>query len=43
MGPIEFIQKELLKDRTNTGIKAGDNVNISYKIIEGDKEKNSKF
>ncbi len=43
MGPIEFIQKELLKDRTNTGIKAGDNVNISYKIIEGDKERIQNF
>ncbi len=43
MGPIQFIQSELLKDRRNHNIKAGDNVNISYKIIEGDKERIQNF
>lgn len=43
MGPIQFIQSQLLKDRSNNDIKAGDNVNISYKIIEGDKERIQNF
>ncbi len=43
MDPIQYIQQQLLKDRTNTDVKPGDNVNISYKIIEGDKERIQNF
>lgn len=43
MDAIKYIQEQLLKDRTNTGVKPGDNVNISYKIIEGDKERIQNF
>ena len=39
MDPIQYIQQQLLKDRTSTGVKPGDNVSVSYKIIEGDKER----
>jgi large subunit ribosomal protein L19 len=43
MDPIQFVQAELLKDRNPKDIKPGDNVNISYKIIEGDKERIQNF
>ena len=43
MDAIKYIQEQLLKDRNNTGVKPGDNVNISYKIIEGDKERIQNF
>ncbi|MEP7269779.1 MAG: 50S ribosomal protein L19 [Saprospiraceae bacterium] len=43
MGPIEFVQSQMLIDRNNHDIKAGDNVNVSYKIIEGDKERIQNF
>ncbi len=43
MNPIQFVQEQLLKDRSSEAVKPGDNVNISYKIIEGDKERIQNF
>lgn len=43
MNPIQFVQEQLLKDRSSETVKPGDNVNISYKIIEGDKERIQNF
>jgi large subunit ribosomal protein L19 len=43
MNPIQFVQEQLLKERPNSGVKPGDHVNISYKIIEGDKERIQNF
>jgi large subunit ribosomal protein L19 len=43
MDPIQYIQQQLLKDRSDVEVKPGDNVNISYKIIEGDKERIQNF
>lgn len=43
MNPIQFVQDQLLKERPNSGVKPGDHVNISYKIIEGDKERIQNF
>lgn len=43
MNPIQFVQDQLLKERPDTGVKPGDHVNISYKIIEGDKERIQNF
>ena len=43
MDAIQYIQQQLLKDRTQIDVKPGDNVNVSYKIIEGDKERIQNF
>lgn len=43
MNAIQFVQEKLLKDRSSEAVKPGDNVNISYKIIEGDKERIQNF
>ena len=43
MNPIQFVQEQLLKDRSSEAVKPGDNVNISYKIIVGDKERIQNF
>lgn len=43
MNTIQFVQEQLLKDRSSETVKPGDNVNISYKIIEGDKERIQNF
>ncbi|MEO5581365.1 MAG: 50S ribosomal protein L19, partial [Saprospiraceae bacterium] len=43
MDPIQYIQQQLLTDRSSVEVKPGDNVNISYKIIEGDKERIQNF
>ncbi|MBK6392837.1 MAG: 50S ribosomal protein L19 [Saprospiraceae bacterium] len=40
---MQYIQQQLLKDRTQIDVKPGDNVNVSYKIIEGDKERIQNF
>lgn len=43
MDAIQYIQQQLLQDRTQIDVKPGDNVNVSYKIIEGDKERIQNF
>ncbi len=43
MDAIQYIQQQLLKDRTQIDVKPGDNVNVSYKIIEGDRERIQNF
>lgn len=43
MDPIQYIQQQLLTIRSTVEVKPGDNVNISYKIIEGDKERIQNF
>ena len=43
MDAIQYIQQQLLKDRTQIDVKPGDNVNVSYKIIEVDKERIQNF
>jgi large subunit ribosomal protein L19 len=43
MSRILEIQKELLSERNLPDFKAGDNITVHYKIVEGDKERIQQF
>lgn len=39
MDAIKFVQEQLAKEITFPSFRPGDNLSVSYKIIEGDKER----
>ncbi len=39
MDAIKFVQEQMSKEQTYPSFRAGDNVAVSYKIIEGSKER----
>ncbi len=39
MDAIKFVQQNMSKELTYPAFRAGDNVNVSYKIVEGSKER----
>ena len=39
MDPIKYVQDQLIKKNDLPDFRPGDNVSVSYKIIEGDKER----
>jgi large subunit ribosomal protein L19 len=43
MSRISEIQKELISSRNFPNFKAGDNITVHYKIVEGDKERIQQF
>ncbi len=43
MNPVAFIQEQLSVKKENPSFKAGDNVTVNYKIIEGAKERIQSF
>ena len=43
MDPIKYVQDQLIKKNDLPAFKPGDNVSVSYKIIEGDKERTQIF
>jgi large subunit ribosomal protein L19 len=40
---VKFIQEQLNQTKTHPNFKAGDNVTVNYKIIEGSKERIQSF
>ncbi len=43
MDPIKYVQDQLIKKNDLPDFRPGDNVSVSYKIIEGDKERTQIF
>jgi large subunit ribosomal protein L19 len=43
MDPIKYVQDQLIKKNELPDFRPGDNVSVSYKIIEGDKERTQIF
>ncbi len=43
MDPIKFVHSQLSEEKKFPKITPGDNVNVNYKIIEGDKERIQTF
>ncbi len=43
MDPIKYVQDQLIKNNELPDFRPGDNVSVSYKIIEGDKERTQIF
>jgi large subunit ribosomal protein L19 len=43
MNAIQFVQEQLTQKPTLPNFKAGDNVTVNYKIIEGNKERIQSF
>lgn len=43
MDPIKYVQDQLIKKNDVPDFKPGDNVSVSYKIIEGSKERTQVF
>ena len=39
MDAIKYVQNELANDATRPDFKAGDNISVSYRIVEGAKER----
>ncbi len=43
MNAINFVHEQLTKKATHPNFKAGDNVTVNYKIVEGNKERIQSF
>jgi large subunit ribosomal protein L19 len=43
MNAIEFVHEQLTKKPTLPAFKAGDNITVNYKIVEGNKERIQSF
>lgn len=43
MNAVQFVHEQLTKKSTLPGFKAGDNITVNYKIIEGNKERIQSF
>ncbi|TVR76136.1 MAG: 50S ribosomal protein L19 [Chitinophagaceae bacterium] len=43
MDIIKTLEKELIQDKKLPDFKAGDNITVNYKIVEGDKERLQPF
>lgn len=43
MSPIDFVHEQLTKKNTFPEFKAGDNITVNYRIIEGAKERIQSF
>jgi large subunit ribosomal protein L19 len=43
MDAIKFVQEQLAEKKDFPSFRAGDNVVVSYRIVEGDKERNQDF
>jgi large subunit ribosomal protein L19 len=43
MNPVDFIHEQLSTKSTHPSFKAGDNVSVNYKIVEGAKERIQTF
>lgn len=43
MNPIDFIQDQFMPEKEFPVFKAGDNVTVAYRIVEGDKQRIQSF
>ena len=43
MNAVDFVHEQLSKKATHPSFKAGDNVSVNYKIVEGSKERIQTF
>ncbi len=43
MDAIKFVQQELLQESNHPAFKPGDTIVVTYKIIEGDKQRSQSF
>ena len=43
MEAIKYVQEQMLKKHDYPAFRAGDNITVTYKIVEGDKERSQSF